>query len=195
MAIGFDIKSSTGRIPVFGPNAETAHGGFLLVTTGLVAGSVLRAGNPLVLDEAARTATPLHTGVMQANAAGSATAYRVTKGSGLAVGDYLATGATGAKAYAITAIDTSNAAYDEITVGTTIGAATAGDLVFASTATGATASALPAINGLLYEETVVGSGVSVSAVIRGTVWARRIPYNAAIAALAGLKHIIFSQSR
>lgn len=195
MAIGFEQKLSTGRIPVFGSGAETAPGGFLLNTTGLTADAVLVAGTPLVFDEAARTATVLHTGVMQANAGASATDYQVKKGHTLQVGDYLASGNTGGKAYAITAIDTSNADYDWVTVGTTIGATSAGDLVFASTATGATNSALPALNGLLYEETIVGSGVSVSAVVRGTAYAHRIPYNAAIAALPGLKHILFLQSK
>lgn len=195
MAIGFEQKLSTGRIPVFGPGAETAPGGFLLNTTGLTDDAVLVAGTPLVFDEAARTATVLHTGVMQANAGASATDYQVKKGHTLQVGDYLASGNTGGKAYAITAIDTSNADYDWVTVGTTIGATSAGDLVFASTATGATNSALPALNGLLYEETIVGSGVSVSAVVRGTAYAHRIPYNAAIAALPGLKHILFLQSK
>lgn len=194
MAIGFEKKLATGSIPVFGSNAETAPGGFLLNTTGLTENAVLVRGTPLVLDEAARTATPLHTGVVQANAGGSATEYRVKKGHTLQVGDYLSK-TTGGAAYAITDIDTSNADYDELTVGTTIGAATAGDLVFASTATGGSASALPALNGLLYEETLVKSGASVSAVIHGTVYARRIPYNAAIAALTGLKHIIFIQSK
>ncbi len=113
------------------------------------------------------------------------------------VGDNLASGATGGKAYPITAIDKTNAGYDIITVGTSIGAVAIGDTLYNSTATGATASALPASNGLLYEETQVfatGLQNSVGIVIRGTVYARRVPYSAAIAALAGLDDIIYSQS-
>jgi hypothetical protein len=193
--IGFERRTATGRIPVFGPNAETATGGYLLVMAGLTKDTVLVAGTPLVLDDVNRTATVLHTAVAKANAGGAATTYQVAKGHTFQVGDYMASGATGGKAYAITAIDTSNSAYDTLTVGTSIGAVTAGDLLFASTATGATSSALAGANGLLYEETVARVGTSVSAVIRGTAYARRIPVNAAIMALPGLRFILFSQSR
>ncbi len=197
MGLGFKRKLSTGGIPVWqgtGKDIQLAQGGFLLITTGLTIGAILLAGTPLVFDEAARTATVLHVGVAQATAGGAATAYRLKKGHTFKVGDYLASGAVGGKAYAITAIDTSNADYDELTVGTTIGAVNAGDLLYASTATGATSSAYPAINGLLYEETIVDTGTSVSAVIRGTAYAHRVPYSAAIAALPGLDDIIYSQS-
>lgn len=192
---------ATGEIPVWqgsGDDIQTAQGGFKLVTTGLTAGDVIKAGTPGVFDEQARTATILHVGIAYANAAGSATDYQVTKGHTLKVGDYLASGATGGKAYAITAIDTTTSSlYDILTVGTTIGAVTAGDTLYASTATGATASALPAANGLLYRDQLISTidnSHSVSFVIRGTVYARRVPYSAAIAALTGLKHIIYSQS-
>lgn len=200
MGLGFTRNIPTGSIPVWqgdGADIQTAQGGFRLVTTGFAAGDVIKAGTPLVFDEAARTATVLRAGVAYALAGGSATTYQMTKGGTLKVGDYLASGATGGKAYAITAIDTSNAAYDVLTVGTTIGAVAAGDTLYASTATGATASALPAANGLLYDDqliAVVDNSYSVSAVIRGTVYARRVPYSAAIAALTGLRFIIYSQS-
>ena len=199
--MGIARSVGTGSVPVWqGTNKDIqlAQGGFLLDITGLSPGDVLLAGTPLVYDEATRIAVVMHSGTAYANAGGSATAYQVKKGSSLKVGDNLASGATGGKAYPITAIDKTNAAYDTITVGTSIGAVTAGDTLYASTSTGATASALPAANGLLYEETEVfptGLKNSVSAVIRGTVYARRVPYSAAIAALTGLKFIIYSQSR
>ena len=60
--------------------------------------------------------------------------------------------------------------------------------------TGATASALPAINGLTYDEVIVSSNISLSVVIRGTVYARRVPWSAAIEALSGLKQFIYSKS-
>jgi hypothetical protein len=99
---------------------QLVQGGFRLDKTGYSTGEILRAGSPVVFDEATRTATVLRTAVIQADAASNATTYRVQKGSTLNVGDYLASGAVGGKAYAITAIDTSNSAYDELTVGTTI---------------------------------------------------------------------------
>jgi hypothetical protein len=60
-------------------------------------------------------------------AAGDATTYQVEKGSNFKVGDFLG---NAAKAYAITAIDTSNADYDVLTVDTTIGAAAVGHVLF-----------------------------------------------------------------
>src|SRR5574343_1375843 len=159
---------------------QLVQGGFLLNVTGLTIGAEVSAGVPLIYDEATRVATIMHTAKAYANATSTATTYQVEKGHTMQVGDNLASGNTGGKAYPITAIVTTNELYDEITVGTTIGAVTAGDTFYASTATGATASALPAINSRLYEDLVVKNGISVSAVIRGTVYARRVPNSTAI---------------
>ncbi|MDR1371922.1 MAG: hypothetical protein LBJ17_02175 [Dysgonamonadaceae bacterium] len=57
----------------------------------------------------------------------NATTYQVEKGHNFKVGDFLG---NAAKAYAITAIDTSNASYDVLTVGTTLGAAAVGHVLF-----------------------------------------------------------------
>lgn len=199
--IGFKRDYGTDGIPVWqgiAKDIQLAQGGFVLDQTGIAVGQRIPAGTPMVFNETTRQATVLHTGVAYANAGGTATTYQVAKGSGLKVGDNLASGAVGGKAYPITAIDTTNAAYDSVTVGTTIGAVTAGDLLYASTATGATASALPAINARTYD-TVYGSEhqVSISAVIRGTVYARRVPNSAAIEAALKTNgaYIIHSQSK
>lgn len=198
--IGISRSVGTGSIPVWqGTNKDIqlAQGGYALDRTGLVAGQVLMAGTPMVFSDTTRLATPMAVAKVTAVAGGTATDYQISKGSTFKVGDNFAIGVAGGKAYPITAINTSNAAYDVITVGTSAGAAAVGDLAYASTATGATASAFPAINGLLYEETEVfptGLQNSVSVVIRGTVYARRIPFSVALAALTGLRFIIFSQS-
>ena len=195
--MGITRTPTKSGIPVYQGTAkdiQLLQGGCLLNTTGLTAGNIIPAGTPVVYDEVTRVASILHNARAQANAGASAVNYPVEKGHSLAVGDYLASGAVGGKAFAITAIDTSNASFDTITVGTTIGAVTAGDLLFASTATGATASALPAINGLTYDEIIVSSNISLSVVIRGTVYARRVPWSAAIEALSGLKQFIYSKS-
>lgn len=195
--MGITRTPTKSGIPVYQGTAkdiQLLQGGCLLNTTGLTAGNIIPAGTPVVYDEVTRVASILHNARAQANAGASAVNYPVEKGHSLAVGDYLASGAVGGKAYPITAIDTSNASFDTITVGTTIGAVTAGDLLFASTATGATASALPAINGLTYDEVIVSSNISLSVVIRGTVYARRVPWSAAIEALSGLKQFIYSKS-
>lgn len=195
--MGITRTPTKSGIPVYQGTAkdiQLLQGGCLLNTTGLTAGNIIPAGTPVVYDEVTRVASILHNARAQANAGASAVNYPVEKGHSLVVGDYLASGAVGGKAFAITAIDTSNASFDTITVGTTIGAVTAGDLLFASTATGATASALPAINGLTYDEVIVSSNISLSVVIRGTVYARRVPWSAAIEALSGLKQFIYSKS-
>lgn len=197
MAMGIKKTAGGSGIPVWqgtGKDIQLSQGGYALASTGLAADTLIPAGTPVVFSESTRTATILGTGVAQADAASNATAYPVLKGHTLKVGDYLATGAAGGKAYAITAIDsTTYTDKDVLTVGTTIGAVTAGDLLYASTATGATASAYPAVNGLLYDDTLANSGESISVVIRGTVYARRVPYNTSIAAL--LDDIIYSQSK
>jgi hypothetical protein len=204
--MGFTRTFAGQSIPVWQRDKalELVQGGFVLQGT-FIGGTIIPAGTPLVFNEATRTATLLHTAVVYANASNTATAYQINKNSNLIVGDYLAV-VPGGAAEAITAIDTSNPLYDSVTVGTTLGVAvTAGEFAFASTATGASAAALPAINGLLYEETQVPANIinsedtvqgsyipACSVVIRGTVYARRVPYSTALAAL--LPHIIYSQS-
>lgn len=197
MAMGITRDVGTNPIPWWqgtDDDISLVQGGFALVITGLPLGVVLPGGTPFSYDEAARTATPVKTATLYANATNVATVYQVKKGSAFIVGDFFATGAAGGAAYAIASIDTSNALYDAFTLGTTLGvAATAGDLFYKSTATGATASAYPTINGLLYDDTVVTAGESVTIVWRATVYARRIPYNATIA--AALPSVKFSQSK
>lgn len=200
--LGVSRKKNTGAVPVWQgqvKDIQLVQGGFTLDQTGYSRGDVIPAGSPVVFVESTRQATIMRTGIAQATAASNATEYRVKKGSTLKVGDNLASGAVGGKAYPITAIDTTTSAdYDALTVGTTIGAVTAGDTLYASTATGATASALPAINGRLYSETEVDTDfkVTIGVVIRGTVYARRVPNSAAIEAALKTNgaYIIHSQS-
>src|SRR5687767_6593602 len=155
MSLAPTRTTGTNSIPVWqglDKDIQLLQGGVLLTTTGIAAGTVIPAGTPVVVDESARTATFLGTGVAYDTSGGTATDYKVKKGHTLKVGDNFASGAAGGKAYPITAIDTSNADYDTVTVGTTIGAVTADALVYASTATGATASAYPSVNGLVYAD-------------------------------------------
>ncbi len=77
---------------------------------------------------------------LTADATNSATEYKVAKGHPFKVGDVIML-TTNAKAYAITAIDTSNASYDALTVGTTLGtAASAGDQIMQAKTAGASGS-------------------------------------------------------
>lgn len=176
---------------------ETAQGGFALDITGLTtlaATAVLKAGTPVGFDESTRKARVVKIAVLHANATNSATTYQVKKGHNFIVGEYMGATAGGA-AYAITDIDTSNADYDVLTVGTTLGVAlTAGTGLFQSSATGASAAAyIVTPRGLLFEDLTPATDKTVSVVIRGTVYARRIPaLSSAIRAL--VPNILFSES-
>lgn len=197
--IGFKRTASTGNIPVFQHDKalKVTQGGFVIDKTNLTPGQILLAGTPVIFDEAARTLVAMHIGRLYAAASNTAVTYQVNKNANFKVGDNFAATVSGA-AYPITAVDTkTSTAYDTITVGTTLGVTlNAGQTVFASSATGASSAVLPAVNGLLLSETQIEDGVSqfATAVIRGTVYARRIPYSTQLAALPGLAHIIFSQS-
>lgn len=195
MGLGFKRVTGTGSVPVFqgyGKDISLAQGGFGLDITGLKIGAIIPAGTPMIFDESTRLAKPMVTAKIAVAASNTDVAYKIVKKSLYKVGDYFSA-VKGGKAYAITAIDTSDPSYDLITVGTTLGVAlNPGDLTFASTATGASAAALPVLGGVLYSDALVDSGETVSVVIRATVYARRVPYTADIA--AALPRIIYSQS-
>src|SRR5690606_16223159 len=93
-------------------------------------------------------------------AAADATTYKISKGSRLVSSEVVANAVSG-KSYAISGINTSNADYDVITVGTTLGALVAGDIVFHSAASGATAGALKVVvNGIVRNDVQVKSNVT-----------------------------------
>ena len=102
------------------------------------------------------------------------------------VGDYLYNGSTG---YAITAIDTSNAGYDEVTVGTTLGAASAGAILVAGVSGGAT----PNPQGLVIGHHVVESGMNLEVGIGviGTVMTVRMKTEMSSTQKAALTGIVF----
>lgn len=184
-----------GGIPVFQSRLESAYGGFVLDHSTLTVGDTVKAGQPLGYDEATRKAKVVKLFKVYENASSSATAIKVYKGHHGKVGDYVAVTVGGA-AYAITAIDTSNALYDTLTVGTTLGVALTADtsVLFQSSATGASAAAYSVTaKGLLYEDTDVSAGVSVSVVTRGTVYERRVPAATAVVK-AAIPQILYSSS-
>lgn len=192
---GFVKESAVVGVPVFQKVNETAQGGFRLDVSLLIAGAIIAAGTPIAYDESTCIAKVVKSGVAYAAALNTDTTYQVKKGHNFLVGDYLAL-TVGSKAYAITAIDTSNADYDVLTTGTTLGAAVAiGDVFFQSSATGASAAAYsPAPRGLLYQDTTVETGADVAVVIDGTVYERRIPNGIHSAVKTALPKIFFSQS-
>lgn len=196
MAIGISQEVSAYGIPVWQDTPENFQGGFKLVTTGLTANEILPAGTPMYVDESARTATPLKTAVAQANATNSATDIKVLKGHFLAVGDFLAK-TVGSKAYAITAITTTETDYDTVSIGTTLGAAiTAGDVLFVSSAEGASAAALNVTpNGLLYQSVKIESNTACAVAYKGAIYERRVTQGIPSAVKSVLYQILFSASK
>lgn len=98
----------------------------------------LPKGVPLAVDHATRSATPIKGAVLQAALLVGDTTARVLKTPFntplFAVGDFIG---TAANAVHITAIDTSNAAYDLFTLSAAIGAVSVGGTLFSATADGA----------------------------------------------------------
>lgn len=187
-----NVKTA-GGIPVFAQVFEVAQGGFTLDVTGLTAGDVIPAGSPFAADDVTRVAKLSKTAVVLTTSGATDTSYQVVKGHKLAVGEYLAK-TVGDKAYAITAIDTSNAAYDSVTVGTTLGTLTANDVLFVSSATGATSAAIKNVpNGLLKNDVKVGSAEGISLVVRGTAYERRLP-GLLTSMKTGMSGILFNKS-
>ena len=121
-------------------NVETIFrrtGGFTLDTTNLVPGAILPPLAPLSLNFSTRKAVVVKNVKVYENALANATAIKVSKGSFAYVGMYLG---DGNKVAPVTAIDTTNAAYDLLTI--SLGAAvTAGQVLFETTEPVATGAA------------------------------------------------------
>lgn len=193
MGLKFKKTETFGDIPVYQQVHEVSQSGYTLDVTGLIAGSVLAPGTVIIPDDATRKAKVLKSAKVVAVAAADALVYQVEKGHQFATGDNISLVLKG-KAYPA-AVDKSNALYDTLTVPTTLGAAAVGAVLYQSATTGATNSSITgAPKGLLYEPCVVEENSTLTVVLRGTVYARRIPgVPADVQALLPL--IIFSQSK
>lgn len=102
-------------------NLADIPNGVTVCVADLIPGVPLREGTAIAPDEAGLYHVVKTASVVEA-ATTTATAYKVAKGHHFKVGDFVMF-KTGAKSYAITAIDTTPATFDTITVGTTLGAA------------------------------------------------------------------------
>lgn len=145
--------------------ADRAAGGFTLVSTVLSALAYILKGAPLAVNFATRVANVVKSATVIAG--GSATVTRVSKGSAFKVGDVISQ-TVGAIAVAITAIDTSNAAYDAFTHLTVTTAFTAGNVIFEADTVGATSAYLLTANALLSDNVKVATSTgstTVTAVI------------------------------
>jgi len=187
--------SGVDQIPIFQKEFEVAQGGFLLDTIGLPPDELVTPGTPVGFDEVTRKVTVLKTAVLYANATDTENNYQVKKGHFLTVGEDLGAEIGGA-AYAITAIDTSNADYDVITIGPTLGVVlTVGDVLFKSSANGAAVGALHLEpKGLLFDNVKIEDNASCGVVLRGTVYKRRVANGIHLAVIDALPLIVFSES-
>lgn len=117
----------------------------------------------------------LKSAPLLANAANNATGYRIPKTHQFKTGLFVTSkDKSNVKAYAITAIDTSNADYDTITVGTTLGVAlTAGDNLIevkAEDTSGGAGEIMYTPVGITKREIdITGSHAFVGVLVRGTV--------------------------
>lgn len=159
MALGFRKVITSSGIPVFVTINECVTGGFGLDKAGLADGVTVKAGTLMVYDEATRKAKVVKTARVYADAT-TATAVKVEKGHLFVVGDDI-------DSVNVDAIDTSNASYDTFTMASAVTVA-AGDVLASQSVTDLT-------TGLLQDEVVVADNESVTIVISGTAFARRIP--------------------
>lgn len=132
------------------------------VSVANLGGAVLCEGTPIGIDASTGLYKVVKTAKLYANAANTDTTYKVCKGHHFVAGDYITSGNNNGQL--ISSIDKSNAAYDTITVGTTLGAAlTAGAVMVHVTGTNKTAAVAPvAIVGESYD-VVAGENLFVNA--------------------------------
>ena len=103
-------------------------GGFSVDMTKIdaAAQAYAKKGQPFLVDFATRKATPIKSVKVTAVAGATATEYQVAKGHTFKVGDTIG---KGDKSSTITAIDTTEAGYDTLTLAATITAAAVGDIL------------------------------------------------------------------
>ena len=121
MSLKIDRKQDVRTAHACTHNLADIPNGVAVSAADLVAGGILPEGAYIGVDEAGLYHL-IKTAKLTEAANSSATSYKVAKGHHFKPGDFIAADA-GAKAYAITSIDTSSdPTYDTITVGTTLGA-------------------------------------------------------------------------
>lgn len=181
MGLKITERRDTPQVPIEVSYFEDYPGGGTLVTDGLKTGDVVQRGVLGNFDEETRLFTVLKTFEVAENAAANAVNVKIKK----TVNDQPHLGAVGtvvgfAKngvASDITAINTSNADYDTITLSATLGVALpAGSVLFEAGEAGEdTADLKVDVNGWLREDADVDENEFVSVGRRGTLYERRLP--------------------
>ena len=119
MGLRIDRRKDERVVHACTHNLADIPNGVTVCSADLIAGVVLREGTAIGKDKAGLYHA-IKTARITEAANNAATAYKVEKGHHFKKGDFVML-KVGATAYAITAIDTSEATHDTITVGTTLG--------------------------------------------------------------------------
>lgn len=134
MAIEFQKTAYSGRFPEFWRGeAKVLPGGFKPAQT-IANGTVVRRGTPLCVDFSQRKAYICKAGLVLTG--GTTTKPRVAKGNYFAVGDRVSKVGHYGASPTISAIDTSNAAYDVLTLSAAYTGLSADDVLVEASAYG-----------------------------------------------------------
>lgn len=165
MSAGFKYNLNAPEVVEEICDVQTLHhkrGPYKLDTEGLTVGSKLPRFTPVAVDLKTRKAKVVKNVKVMEEAAAEATSIKIAKKSLAYVGMLLGTGAKGAK---VTAINTSNSAYDTLTLEAAFGVKIAANTVlFEASAAGGTTPKNTA-NFVIYEETKVEEGIVLVALI------------------------------
>ena len=165
MSAGFKYNLNAPEVVEEICDVQTLHhkrGPYKLDTEGLTIGSKLPRFTAVAVDLKTRKVKVVKNVKLIEEAAAEATSIKIAKESLAYVGMLLGTGAKGAK---VTAIDTSNSAFDTLTLEAAFGAKIAANTVlFEASAAGGTTPKNTA-NFVIYEETKVEEGIVLVALI------------------------------
>lgn len=171
MPAGFNYNLNPNAVVEEICDVQTLHhkrGAYKLDTTGLTIGSKLPRFTPVRVNLATRMVEVVKNVKVMEDAAAAATTIKVAKNSLVAVGMTLGAGSS---CVTVSAIDTSNAAYDALTVSPLAEAVTAGQVLFEAVAlvTGKTKAGTKDATSL---DIAKGSGVQagMKIVISGTTY-------------------------
>lgn len=177
MALTIHRKGESRYVHSLIQNLADVPGGVTIATADLIPGTILNEGAYVGKPDSAGICHIIKSAQIYEAAGASATSYKIAKGSQLKVGDVVTTGA-GKAAYAITAINTTEALYDTITVGTTLGAATKGATIIQVATAGASAAVAAPLGRLVeFYNVKAGDNIFAPVVVIGTFHKELAPAN------------------
>lgn len=171
------VKNAKGKNYVHAliKNLADVPGGVTVSSADLIPGTVLLEGTYVSVPDNSGICHVIKTAKVYEQAGSSATSYKVDKGSQFKVGDFISASASGA-AYAITGIDTSEAGYDTITVGTTIGEAALGATLVQSTKSGSSGAVATVLGRTVeFYDVVANDNIFAPVVVIGTYKKALVP--------------------